>query len=112
MAKFRVSGENDILRSPRLTELTMQDYERRVEGLRQVLLYFENAAKEAPIFAPEVERTRLIIAAAERRNGEELRELLARPMPDHYGGTGWHYVVAMAKLLAEDFEKTGRSQVA
>ena len=78
----------------------MDEYSRMVQGLKQVLSYLEEFAEESDVFAPEAEVTRLIVDAAERKSGKEILELLSRPMPNHYGGTGWRYVVSVGKELA------------
>jgi hypothetical protein len=83
---------------------TFSDEEVRIRllGLRAVLEYFETAASTEPAFAPEAERANLLLTALESGRFSEARELLSLPMPEHYGGTGWQYVIAVAKELLDD----------
>lgn len=82
----------------------MDEYAKTILGMRHTLAYLEKFAETDASAVSEVERTRQLITAAECGDATELRELLARPMPDHYGGTGWQHVVALSKSLLETLE--------
>jgi hypothetical protein len=65
----------------------MDEYGRSILGLKNVLGYLEKFAATEACFQPEVERTRLIIAAAERRNGEELGGITLSQWPSYWRKT-------------------------
>jgi hypothetical protein len=80
----------------------MAERERKIEGLRQILGYFEEMAKGSELFRPEFERTREIIGALERGHVHDAVALIRQPMAEHYGGTGWMYVLRIVRELAAE----------
>jgi hypothetical protein len=97
------SDENQIPCSRRLLaeEALVNDFEKGLVGLKQVLGYLEDHGKDSHAFALEAERARLIIAAIEARQGVEARRLIELPLEGNYGGTGWQYIVSLGRELAQ-----------
>ena len=85
----------------------MEDFEKKILGLKQTLAYLEARSSEA-LFLPEFERAKLIVAALESRRGHEALELIKKPIDEHYGGTAWQFVLSVATELAKSLCAEGQ----
>jgi hypothetical protein len=87
----------------------MNDFEKRMTGLRQVLGYLEARSTDGEDFAEEAARARLIVDALSDGDGAEAMRLIELPLAEHYGGTGWQYVASLGREVAQQLIGGDRS---
>lgn len=86
----------------------MDDFDKSIVGLRNVLGYLEAQGPDDEGFAAEAARTRLIIDALVAGQGSEAIRLIELPFARQYGGSGWQHVVSVGRELAQQLIESQR----
>jgi hypothetical protein len=78
--------------------------------------YFENCAKDGPLFRPELELAEKILAlirggAVDRNTRQQVRAALDAPIAEHYGGSGWCDLVRQIERWLEVAAEQDGAQV-